>query len=1330
MNDTDAAELSQAKRALLAQRLRGRTLVPRPSSSAKHASGNFPLSVDQEALWYFSRLAPTNPVYNESVTIRKDGPFDVGAFRRAFNEFVRRHEAWRTTFSTVRGEPTQVVNPPTAFELPVLDLSQLRSDEAERHASQMAADEAQRPYDLERGPLLRPRLVRFAESQHRLYLAMHHLVFDGVTLSRVLLPELVALYDAFAAGQPSPLPEPVLQYSEYVEWERDWMSGTVASRRMEYWKAHLDGAPMLELPLSHTRPTVPRFRGQMEGITVDAKLASEVRSLARECGVTLFQVLATCFGILLSRYSGQQDVVFGTVTDMRQRPELSSLVGYSLTPLVLRLDVAGEPTVEDLLSRFRSTLLGALDNLIPFTTLVREIHPERQHGSNPLFQAMIELQPPMASVDSCWSVHLMEVEIGNAIGHAKLDLDLELDERPGGHISGRLIFDTDVIESDTAKRMVGHFLTLLEAMTSDPRRSVSALSLLGERERQKVLLDWNDTEADYPDESCLHKLVAARAKSNPHDVAVVFEGASLSYAELDHRANGVAHRLSAIGAQAGTVVGFHAEPSLEMVVGLLGILKSGAAYLPLDPSNPANRHSFMMEDCGVRILLTDGRVPSSLSSHLTNVITVELSSASELREDPPPAVATADDPMYVLYTSGSTGKPKAVSICHRSVINLLTAAARQFSLGSADTVGAVASSSFDMSVLDFWLPLVTGARLCLVPRDVVLDAPRLGRLITAAGITFQQATPSIWQMIVDAGWTGSRALTIVSCGEPLTPQLATTLNARCAALWNAYGPTEATVWTTLGQVQNEGPITVGTPIANTRVYILDDRGEPEPIGIPGEIFIGGTGVAEGYLNRPDETDYHFVPDKFVPGGRLYRSGDIGRLLSDGRIEHLGRIDQQIKHHGHRIEPAEIEAALRRHQNVGAAVVTTCDHPPGRSILVAYVVPTGPAPAASELRRLLRTTLPDYMVPSAFVVVDRIPYTANGKLDRLSLPAPTVGGGFEPRVSPPPSELEARLLGIWRGMLGIEDLGVEDDFFEMGGDSLLAWRLVVAAGQSLGVELPLVVLFECESTVRGMAASIRAHDPTSPEGPPVALAAPKVKSQTLFYIVPHEAALMALRHIVSSPRDDCEVVGLLSGRLGERFDRSASVESLASEALAEIRDRQPHGPYCIAGFSIGGLVAYEVAGMLRSEGEVIVWLGLVDAVEPSQVTGGRVLAKIAQRRSHHLRGVMVVLRSWFSRHLFWLHPLPSDQFDLIGVVKTARRYAVVGHDAPLVAILSERTAAVYGSSGGWDKIHKGTLVVHAVPGDHVSGLKAAHAIIAKVLSERSQQISGDDREAAT
>ena len=720
MTHSDAILLSEAKRALLEERLRGRVRVGLPSSPpVRPRAGErpCPLSIDQESLWYFSRLVPTSPVYNEVVTLRKEGPFDPDVFRRAFNEFVRRHEAWRTTFAIVGGEPTQVVNPHTVFDLPLLDLALLPAGDAEHSAARQAAEAAKRPYDLENGPLLRPSLVRFADDEHRLYLAMHHLIFDGVTLYRVLLPELVALYDAFAAGQPSPLLEPVVQYGDYAEWEREWVSSPAAVRRLEYWRSHLSDAPSLDLPLDHPRPSLQRFCGQVEEIIVGAEVVAELRSLAGEAGVTLFQILATAFGVLLSRYSGQQDVVFGTVADLRQRPELRSLVGYTLTPLVIRLNIGGDPTVAELLSRTRSEMLDALDNLVPFATVVREIQPHRDHDSNPLFQAMIELQPPMESPDPSWSVQLMEAEVGKAIGQAKLDLDLELDERSDGRICGLLIFDTDIIKVDTARRMARHFITVLDAIAMDATKPVSSIPLLTEQERHTALIEWNATEADYPNEVCVHELVAARAKLDPHGIAVVFEGDSLTYQELDQRANAAAHRLSQIGARSGTVVGLNVERSLEMIVGLLGILKTGAAVLPLDPSYPASRLNFMMEDSGAKILLTDNRGSASPSAGPADVLSIEPGSTTERRGDPPPGAVSARDVMYIVYTSGSTGKPKAVSIRHRSVVNLLTFAARKFSMGPGDTVGAVATFAFDMSVLDFWLPLVTGARLCVVPRE-------------------------------------------------------------------------------------------------------------------------------------------------------------------------------------------------------------------------------------------------------------------------------------------------------------------------------------------------------------------------------------------------------------------------------------------------------------------------------------------------------------------------------------------------------------------------------------------------------------------------------------
>ena len=1327
MTPTDASPLSAVKRALLAERLRGRVAGPRSLPSIRRRAGeaHAPLSVDQEAPWYISQLASTSPTYNEAVTIRKEGIFDADAFRQAFNAFVHRHEAWRTTFVIVEGEPVQVVNPPSAFDLPLLNFSHLSADDAERHATRQAAEEAKRPYDLEHGPLLRPSLVRIAHEDHRLYLAMHHLIFDGVTLCRVLLPELVALYDAFVAGRPSPLPEPVVQYGDYAEWEREWVSGPIVRRRLEYWRAHLSGAPSLGLPLDHPRPSVPRFCGQVEDVTIEAELASGLRSLAQRTGTTLFQVLATAFGVLLSRYSGQRDVVFGTVADLRQRPELQSLVGYCLTPLVLRLDIGGDLAVEELLVRTRSEMLDNFDNVVPFATLVRDLHPERNRGSNPLFHAIIELEPPMASPDPSWSVHQMDVEIGNTIGHAKVDLDLEFDERPDGRISGLLFFDTDIIEAETARRMADHFLGLLRAMAADATKAVSALPLLTAQERHKTLFEWNATEADFPAEACVHDLVGERVRLDPHGVAVVFEAESLTFLELEQRANALAHRLSAIGARTGRVVGFYAERSLEMIIGLLAILKTGAAILPLDPSNPVSRLNFMMEDSGSTILLTHSQVASSFPNQV-GVVTLELGSNPESREDPPRGVVSAGNAMYVLYTSGSTGTPKAVSICHRSVVNLLTSAAHEFGMGRGDTVGAVATYAFDMSVLDFWLPLVTGARLCLVPRDAVIDARRLNQLVTEAGITFMQATPSTWQMLVEAGWTGSRDLVAVSAGEPLSPLLAKSLRSHCAALWNAYGPTETTVWATLGTVDDEGPINIGRPIANTRVYILDDRGEPVPIGVSGEIAIGGAGVAEGYLSRPEETDYRFVPDKFVPGGRLYRSGDLARFLPDGRIEHLGRLDQQIKHHGYRIEPAEIEAALRTHPNVVAAVVVKRELAPRRSLLAAYIVPTGPVPAESELRQLLRATLPEYMVPSAFVVVDRIPYTANGKLDRKSLPAPRIGRRPERPGSAPLCELEIRLLAIWAAILGVEDLGVEDDFFELGGDSLMAWRLVATAGESLGVDLPLVVLFERGTTVRGMAAAIGAQKPASAHGPPVDMQLPpSVAPLTLFYIAPHEFSLTPFPHIASSLGEDVEVVNLVSGRLGERLDRSKTVESVAEEVFEQIRVRQPRGPYFITGYSLGGIVAYEVARRLRAADEVITWLALLDTCEPTEVMRrSRARSAFAQNRGHLIRMVTEGLRKRLDRHLLRFRPYPTNQFDRIGARAMALRFTVVGHDAPLDVFISEGTAAVYGLSGGWDRLHQGELAVHSLPGVHDSIHEARQAtVVAEALSERLWRIRG-------
>jgi amino acid adenylation domain-containing protein len=841
------------------------------------------------------------------------------------------------------------------------------------------------------------------------------------------------------------------------------------------------------------------------------------------------------------------------------------------------------------------------------------------------------------------------------------------------------------------------------------------VSTLSDDERN-ALVEWNDTAAPFNPDVCVHELIATCAARYPGRDAVLFEGSSITYGDLDRRANAVAHSLATNGARTGTVVGFHAERSIETIVGLVGIMKTGAAAVALDPSYPKERLMFMLGDSGATIVLSGDPVASSSLFKGSGIATVALGGASESVDDPPPTTVSASDPMNVIYTSGSTGRPKGVSVRHLSVVNLLTCAAGYFPLGPHDTVGAVSTFAFDISVIDFWLPLTSGARVCVVPHHTVTDPRRLGQLIADTPIRLMHATPSLWQTLIDARWAGSSDLVSISAGEPLPPSLARELRDRCRSLWNAYGPTETTVWATIEKVEDEDPVSIGRPLANTRVYILDEHLDSVPVGSSGEIVIGGVGVSEGYINRPEETARRYVEDRIEGSGLFYRTGDLARFLPDGRIQHLGRIDDQIQYHGFRIEPAEIEATLRVHPRVRSAVVVRREDVPGRPILVAYIVSKGSRPAETELRQLLRKTLPNYMVPGAFVYLDHLPYTASGKLNRLSLPAPDPTQRLEGSRSPPASETEVRLLETWKTVLGVDELGVEDDFFESGGDSLLAWEIVVAAGDSLGTELPVDVLLENGATVRGMACAIDAL-----RYPSHGRVGHSNSRRTLFCIVPTEGTLIALRHIEKELQDQCEVVGLLCGRLGQRFDPSLSMEDLADDALRRIRECQAPGPYLLAGHSVGGLVAYVAAGKLLAEGEEVAWIGLLDTCEPyAFAKQQRWRAKFDRHREHFGRDALRKLRHTLKyRHL--QHPigrLPANWFDEAGAEAAVVRHRVSGHNAPMDLFLSEISSSVFGPTGGWGQVHQGELVVHHLPGRHTAPLEERHAeAVAKAAMKR-------------
>ena len=1349
MSEIESATLSQAKRALLEERLRGAAPIQVPGSPVPRFSwdrGLLPLSAAQEQLWYFSQLAPESPLYNEAVSIRKEGDVDLVALRRAFNAIVERHQMWRSTFTVVRDKTYQLVHPSVHYDLPLIDLSMMSRAEAERRGTKLAVEEAVRPYDFERGPLLRPILVRLASDHHRLYLAMHHLIFDGVSLYRVVLPELVSLYDAFAAGRPDPLSSPLAQYADFARWEKS--AANDADQGVPYWRDRLDDLPEVQLPLDHTRPTRPRFQGRIEPITVSAVTVERIEVAARAAGCTLFQALAAAFSLLLNRFTGLEDVVFGTVTDLRDRRQFESVVGYCLTPLVIRNDLTGDPTFDDLLRRTRDSVLEALEHKIPFQRLVSDLRPARLAGANPIFQSMIVLEPPTVTSDSSWSIHQMEVEIGNALGKAKFDIHIELDRRPEGHISGRLIYDSDLFDASTARRMGECWSALLGALGSDSSRRISAIPVLTEEERARQLVGWNATGAPVPNLS-VPELIRSHAKTQPQRTAVSCREERITYGQLNARAQKLAEALLDAGVKPGGVVGLLAERSIEMVVAMLGIMKAGAAYLPLDPRHPTDRIAYMLEDSGAVAVVAQGALCELMwPGRLPTFRLEEL----ERRREPGSTRSDASSPVsqesaaYVLYTSGSTGRPKGVRISHGNVANLVVALSRAPGLRKDDRLLAVASYAFDMSVADFWATLGVGALLMLAPQEAVGDARELRSVIESHRPSVMQATPTTWQMLIDSGWGGSPGLKLLVGGEALSPKLAGDLLGRASEVWNMYGPTETTVWSSCAQLFSAAPITVGTPLANTRIYILDASRQPVLPGVAGELYIGGAGVALGYVNEPALTDTRFVPSEFVPGDRLYRTGDRGRFLRDGRIELLGRADCQIKIRGFRVEPGEIESHLLAHPSITAAAVIAWTGESEPAVLAAYLVCDAHEPSVSELRSFLQTRLPSYMVPSHWSTLDRLPLTASGKLDRRALPPPRseVRAG-RPAPTKPRSEVEERLLAVWARHLDGCEFGVDDDFFECGGHSLLAVRLMVDVERELGVRVRLDTMFERGATVAGMAAVIEGAAAKAPLDVIGASEDGRAALPYLFFVQPDESTMLTLRHFTRSLAPGHRVVGLLPERVNGRFKRSTTIEQLAGPLVASIRRQQPAGPYYVAGFSLGGLLAYEVAGRLEASGEQVAWLGILDCAGDPAIfqrllwqhsVPGRVasLFNRAARREFLTQGSDLLTRALRSPGVrLGLFPEPpKDDFDWRGAMALGSGYRCRPHSIPVELFVSANSVEMMGSSTlGWDKVHRGTITSHSIPGDHLAMVTEPHVrLVVELLgrSLRGSRVSGIARSA--
>lgn len=1045
------------------------------SMGRRPAAEAAPLSLAQERLWFLDRLEPGTVTNNRPWGLHLTGPLDLPALEGSLSEIVRRHEILRATIREVDGIPQQTIRPSQPLVLPLIDLSALPERDRLEQARHRACEEAWLPFDLSTGPLVRPMIFRLGEAEHVLLLTIHHIVFDRWSAG-VFQRELEALYEAKVHGRPSPLAELPIQYADFAHWQRSVLQGEILEEHLAYWKNQLGGdLPTLRLPSDRSPSAASTRRGATHRALIPDDLCKALAVLSRREDVTLFMTLLAGFSVLLSRISGEDDILLGSPTAGRTRLETEDLIGLFLNTLVLRVDLSGSPTFGELLRRVRQVALGAYAHQdLPFGKLVETLNPERDLRRSPLFQVFFNLENMPEGPSPRQGLAMKDFEFDSGI--SQFDLTMELARKHEG-LSCSLHYCTELFDESTIRRMGTHFLTLLEGIAADPDRPVSQLPLLSHAERHQLLVEWNNTRLEPSRGACAHQLIEAQADRTPQVIAVEFEGSRLTYRELDARANQVARRLIELGVRPDTLVGICCEPSLDMVVGLLGILKAGGAYLPLDPSHPSERISYSLSEAKSPVAVTDtgslSRLPTSRAVPLClDDPATGLATESQER---PTTLVTPDHLAYAIYTSGSTGRPKSVLVSHSSLVNLLEAARRRPGLTHADILLSVTTLTFDIATLELLLPLTVGARVVLIRREVASDGSLLAAEIARRGATMIQATPATWQLLVDAGWPGDHRLRILSAGEALPRSMADWLLERCGSLWNLYGPTETTIWSTAYEVRPGGEsVPIGRPIANTQTYIVDGRLQPVPIGVAGELLIGGAGLARGYLNNPGMTAERFVSNPFSDesGSRAYKTGDLARYRPDGNIEFLGRMDNQVKIRGFRVELEEVEAVLRQHPVVRQAVVAVDDSEAGRRLIAYVVLGQGQEPSIPALRGFLQKSLPGYMVPSAFVTLERIPLAPNGKVDRRALaryrPVPL---GLEHAFVAPRTPVEKTLADIWAQLLGLDRVGVLDDFFALGGHSLLATRVVSRIREAFGVEVSLRRFFDSAPTIATLANSI-------------------------------------------------------------------------------------------------------------------------------------------------------------------------------------------------------------------------------------------------------------------
>ncbi|MFL6515417.1 MAG: amino acid adenylation domain-containing protein, partial [Chthoniobacterales bacterium] len=1172
----------------LAARLSTAVHTQSPVFRRKRREGPVSLSFAQERLWFLDQLEPGSSAYHIPDAYLVNGPLDVSTLERSLEAVIQRHELLRTTLQSRDGKPVQVVANTANLKIREIDRCGISESEQELEIERQIEENSATVFDLARGPLLQLKVVRLAAERYLLLVNMHHVVSDDWSLG-VFYRELSLFYAVFVSGKEAvaELPPLSLQYSDYAICQRQWLESGELSRQLNYWQEQLSGLEPLDLPTDFPRPPRQTFVGTRIPFSLSPELTAGLKAFNRGANATHFMTLLAAFQVLLSKYSRQSDVVVGTPIANRRHVELETLSGFFVNMLVVRGDLTGNPNFRELVRRARRTALDAYQHQdMPFEKLVEAINPDRDLSRPPLFQVMFAIQDVPTHPLTIPGAQVARRVHGVHATHFDLELYLSTQSDVW---TGFIGYNTDLFSAGTIERMIGHYQTLLESLLAAPDLPVFTIPMLTRAERGQ-LAKWNHATEHFAPPDCIHQLFEAQVAKSPKATALEFQDQTLTYQELDLRASQLAAYLQSIGVRRESRVGICVERSLEMVVALLAILKAGGTYIPIDIHFPADRIALILKDAEAQALILHDSLRRLCLGFDGAIVSVDQPVPDVARVDP--VEVSGADAAYIYYTSGSTGRPKGVLLEHRSVVNFLRGFQERPGMTDKDVLLALTTISFDPAVLEIFLPLSVGARTVIVPEATRMDPEKLVDLLQQSGATIFQATPTMWQLLLRSEWRRPEVRALIG-GEILTPDLAREILSRCGELWNLYGPTETTVWSTAARIERAEDITIGSTIPNQHCYIVDAHDQLVPVGVPGELWIGGAGVGRHYVAQPELSAERFIPDPFggKNGARVYRTGDLCRYRADGQIEFLGRVDQQIKIRGFRIEPGEIEAALIEHPAIQQCAVVDRTEPAGERRLIAYFVATDctSVPDPWSLREFLRRKLPDYMLPAAFVTLEKLPLTRSGKVQRSALPAPEpVRRGSANAANIGRNIVERQVAQIWEAILQMDQIGLTDDFFEIGGHSLMAIQLMTEINAAFDIHLPLATIFRAP-TIESLTQAIQTSSDIKLKPPGLIISRGHENVQRLFWapsVGPAER-FVECHHLARMLRGEYRFCGF------DPAPQLSTIDALAEHCVQLVRSEQPQGPYYLAGYCQGGHVAYEIATRLEREGEEVALLAVID-----------------------------------------------------------------------------------------------------------------------------------------